>query len=130
MDSKFGSYSLADMKQLQGDFQEIAVYRYLQRIFSEQEGDENMISTILTREYDNSNTFLLSAFSAIENDAVIASLFQHLTVEENGILTQNIMYLFKYLPSNISFPLPNHMVAWIKKKNKRYVLINGCSSGK
>ena len=99
------------MKQLQGDFQEIAAYRYLQRILSEQEVDESMIHTLLTKEYDNSNTFLLSAFSAIENDAVIASLFQHLTVEENGILTQNIMYLFKYLPSNISFPLSNHAIA-------------------
>lgn len=111
IDAKFSSYSLADIKHLQGDFQEMAAYRYLQLMFSKQEVDKNIINTILTEEYDNSNTFLLSAFSAIESDAVIASLFQHLTVEENGILTQNIMYLFKYLPSNISFLLSNHTFA-------------------
>ena len=113
METSFGKSSLAEMKHLSGDYQELTAYHHFQKSFQNKSENgllsvEEMVKTVLANEYDNSNTFILTALSAIEEDEVISALFSYLTIDENNILTQNIMYLFKYLQTNISFRVIHH----------------------
>ena len=87
--------------EIEEELKEIRIFRYLQRhVNSQNYRDE--VNSILSHSFDNRDTFVLSALSGIEDDATLAYLIQYLTRNDCPILTQNIMYLFKYFSTNIS----------------------------
>lgn len=88
-------------QDIEEELKEICVMRYLQRHLNE-ENYQNEIHSLLSHSFDNKNTYMLSALSGIENDAILGYLIQYLTRKDCRILTQNIMYLFKYFTTNIS----------------------------
>lgn len=98
LDSRVGNSLLTEMDE---ELKELRVFRYLQRNVNA-ENYLNEINSILSRYYDNQNTFILSALSAIEDDSILAYLIRYLVHKDCPILTQNIMYLFKHFSTNIS----------------------------
>lgn len=98
LDSRFGNSLLTEMDE---ELKELRVFRHLQRNVNA-ENYLNEINSILSRYYDNQNTFILSALSAIEDDSILAYLIRYLVNRDCPIFTQNIMYLFKHFSTNIS----------------------------
>lgn len=98
LDDRFGDNLTQEIEE---EWKEIRMFRYLQRHVNSQNYQDE-VNSILSRSFDNQNTFILSALSGIEDDAILAYLIQYVTRDNCLILTQNIMYLFKYFSTNIS----------------------------
>lgn len=76
------------------EFQEMKAFRRVQK--------EGKVEERVKEAFANQTTCLLAAMSAVEEDAFLADLVRLLVEDEHTLLTQNVMYLFKYFNSNIS----------------------------
>lgn len=75
------------------EFREMKAYRRAR------EGD---METRVKETFESQATSVLAAMSAVEEDAFLAELVRLLAEDAQSLLTQNVMYLFKYFNSNIS----------------------------
>ena len=80
-----------------GDEEEFREMKALRQVQKERNVEERV-----KEAFGNQTTCVLAAMSAVEDDAFLADLVRMLAEDEHTLLTQNIMYLFKYFNSNIS----------------------------
>ena len=76
------------------EFREMKALREVQK--------ERNVEARVKEAFVNQTTCLLAAMSAVEEDAFLADLVRMLAEDDHTLLTQNIVYLFKYFNSNIS----------------------------
>lgn len=76
------------------EFREMKAYRAAKR--------EGNVEARVKEAFGSQETSVLAAMSAVEEDAFLADLVRLLAEDAHTLLTQNVMYLFKYFNSNIS----------------------------